>query len=66
MRTFALGFFAGIAVLVLMDRGELPFLFKGAVAIIGGLVTFVLELGVVAGIGGVLLLIGAAFVLGRE
>lgn len=66
MRTFILGFAAGIAVPIFIENGYLTGIFTALVMIIGAIVTFVLELGVVAGIGGVLLLLAGALLLGRE
>lgn len=66
MRTFILGFAAGIAAPMLLEGGDLPAVFSGVATVIGAVVTFVLELGVVAGVGGALLLIGGALLVGRE
>lgn len=66
MRMFILGFVAGVAVPRLIESGGLTDVFSMVVLVVGAVVTFVLELGVVAGIGGALLLIAGALLVGRE
>ena len=59
-------FAAGFAFCVAYMNDGLDGVFTVAADVVGGVVTFVLELGVTAGIGGVLLVIGLTLLIGRE
>lgn len=66
MKTFGAGFITGIAVFILAERGSLPGVFGTITRIVGGVVTFFVELPIIAGVGGVLIVMFAVLLIGRE
>jgi hypothetical protein len=66
MKTFGAGFIAGIVTFILVENGGLGGVLGAIIAAIGGVVTFFLQLSIIAGVGGVLILMFATLLIGRE
>jgi hypothetical protein len=66
MKTFGAGFIAGIVTFILVENGGLGGVLGAIIAAIGGVVTFFLQLPIIAGVGGVLILMFATLLIGRE
>ena len=66
MKTFGAGFITGIVTLILVENGRLGGVLGAILAATGGSVTFFLELPIIARVGGVIIVVFATLLIGRE
>ena len=66
MKTFGAGFITGIVTLILVKNGRLGGVLGAILAATGGIVTFFLELPIIARVGGVIIVVFATLLIGRE